>query len=107
MVSTTVGRWWNQARPGCSRSLTVHTLARPGYREDCPNVAKFLSQLVFNIDYENQGMRMIMTDGAEPQDAAKAMMAKSPELLDKWLAGVTTLDGKDGLPVVKAALGMN
>ena len=86
---------------------TVHTLARPGYREDCPNVAKFLSQLVFNIDYENQGMRMIMTDGAAPKDAAKAMMAKSPEMLDKWLAGVTTLDGKDGLPVVKAALGMN
>lgn len=86
---------------------TVHTLSRPGYREDCPNVARFFSQLVFNLDYENQGMRMIMVDGAEPQDAAKAMIARAPAILDGWLAGVTTFDGSEGLPVVKAALGLN
>lgn len=85
---------------------TVHTLSRPGYKDECPNVAKFFSQLVFNVDYENHGMRMITTEGAEPQDAAKAMIAKTPELLDKWLAGVTTIDGKEGLPVVKEALGL-
>ena len=28
------------------------------------------------------------------------------ELLDGWLAGVQTLDGKDGLPAVKAHLGL-
>lgn len=86
---------------------TVHTLSRPGYAEDCPNAARLFSQLVYNIDYENHGMRMVMTDGAEPADAAKAMLAKMPGLLDGWLAGVTTIDGKEGLPVVKAALGIN
>ena len=85
---------------------TVHTLSRPGYKDECPNVAKFFSQLVFNVDYENHGMRMITTDGAEPQDAAKAMIKETPDLLDKWLAGVTTIDGKEGLPVVKEALGL-
>lgn len=83
---------------------TVHTLSRPGYAEDCPNAAKFFSQLVYTLDYENQGMRLIMTDGADPLDAAKAMMVQMPDLLDGWLAGVTTLDGRDALPVVKAAL---
>ncbi len=85
---------------------TVHTLSRPGYAEACPNVAKFFSQLKFTLDYENQGMKMIATDGAEPQAAAKAMMAQMPAMLEGWLAGVTTIDGKDGLPVVKAALGL-
>lgn len=86
---------------------TVHTLSRPGYAEECPNAAKFFSQLVYTLDYENQGMRMIMTDGADPLDAAKAMMVQMPDLLDGWLAGVTTFDGQDALPVVKAALKLN
>jgi len=86
---------------------TVHTLARPGYSADCPNVAKLFSQLIYNIDYENYGMRMIITDGATPKDAAIAMIRKSPELLDGWLAGITTFDGKEALPVVKSALGID
>lgn len=86
---------------------TVHTLSRPGFAAECPNAAKFFSQLAFNLDYENLGMRMIMTDGAEPQDAARAMMARMPQLLDGWLKDVTTIDGEEALPVVKAALSLN
>lgn len=85
---------------------TVHTLSRPGYATECPNVAKLFSKLSFNLEFENQGMAMITRDAAEPQDAARAMIAKEPGLLDGWLKGVTTIDGQDGLPVVKAALGM-
>jgi glycine betaine/proline transport system substrate-binding protein len=86
---------------------TVHTLSRPGFAAECPNAARFFSQLVFNLEYENLGMRMIMTDGAEPQDAARAMMTRMPQLLDGWLKGVTTIDGQEALPVVKTALGLN
>jgi hypothetical protein len=32
-------------------------------------------------------------------------MAQGQPSLDAWLAGVTTFDGKDGLPAVKAASG--
>ncbi len=86
---------------------TVHTIARPGFREECPNAARLFSQLVYNIEYENRGMRMIMTDGAEPVDAARAMISEMPGLLDGWLAGVTTIDGDDGLAAVKAELGLD
>lgn len=34
-------------------------------------------------------------------------LKENPQALDKWRAGVTTLDGKPELPVVKAYLGMH
>ncbi len=85
---------------------TVHTLSRKGYAADCPNAARFFSQLVFDLQYENFGMQKIMGDGMDALEAAKAMMTARPELLESWLADVTTLDGQPGLPAVKAALGL-
>jgi glycine betaine/proline transport system substrate-binding protein len=85
---------------------TVHTLSRKDYAAECPNVAKFFSQLVFDLDYENQGMQKIMGEGLEAPEAAKTMIAARPELLESWLKDVTTLDGQPGLPAVKAALGL-
>jgi len=85
---------------------TVHTLSRRGYAAECPNVAKFFSQLVFDIDYENLGMQMIMGDGILAPEAARAMISERPELLESWLKDVTTIDGQPGLPAVRAALGL-
>lgn len=85
---------------------TVYTIARRGYPEACPNVAKLFAQMKYDIDFENTGMQMVTGDGKEFTDAAKAMLVKRPELLDAWLKDVTTLDGKPALPAVKAALGM-
>jgi glycine betaine/proline transport system substrate-binding protein len=85
---------------------TVHTIARKGYAKDCPNAAKFFTQLVFNIDYENEGMQMVMGDGMELPDASNALMLKHPEMLDLWLKDITTFDGQPALPAVKAALGL-
>jgi glycine betaine/proline transport system substrate-binding protein len=85
---------------------TVHTLSRRGYAAECPNVAKFFSQLVFDINYENLGMQKIMGDGILAPDAAKSMISERPELLESWLKDVTTIDGEPGLPAVQAALGL-
>lgn len=85
---------------------TVHTLSRKGYSAECPNAAKLFSQLVFDLDYENQGMQMIMGDGLDATEAARAMMTARADLLEGWLDGVTTLDGAPALPAVKAALGL-
>ena len=85
---------------------TVRTISRKGYGAECPNVAKFFGNLVFDLDYENIGMQKIMGDGMEAQDAALAMIAADPSKLDKWLDGVTTLSGEPGLPAVKTALGL-
>lgn len=83
---------------------TVRTIVRKGYPDDCANVTKFFSNLVFDIDYENTGMNLIMTDGMEVPAAAKKMMQDNPQKLDTWLKDVTTIDGKPGLEAVKAEL---
>jgi glycine betaine/proline transport system substrate-binding protein len=83
---------------------TVHTLARGGWAAECPNAARFFSQLAFDLDYENLGMQKIMGEGMEGVDAARAMMAARPEMLAAWLDGVTTLSGEPGLAAVQAAL---
>lgn len=85
---------------------TVRTLVRKGYPELCPNVTRFFSNLVFDIDYENAGMNMIMTDGLEPRDAAARMLKAHPEKLEAWLRDVVTFDGKPGLAAIKAELGI-
>jgi glycine betaine/proline transport system substrate-binding protein len=85
---------------------TVRTLVRKGYPEQCANVTKFFSNLVFDINYENTGMNLIMGDGMEVPVAAKKMMAEHPEKLEAWLKDVTTFDGKPGLDAVKTELGL-
>ncbi len=41
-----------------------------------------------------------------PQAAAVKLVKNHPELVDQWLAGVTTFDGGAGAAAVKAHLGM-
>ena len=44
--------------------------------------------------------------GAEGEKAAADWLKANPGVLDKWLAGVTTVDGQDGLAAVKSNLGV-
>ena len=83
---------------------TVRTLSRVGYAAACPNVAHLFKNLVFDIDYENQGMRMITGEGMEADAAAKALLKAHPDKLATWLDGVSTADGKPALEAVRAAL---
>ena len=81
----------------------VYTAIPPSYEKKCPNVYSFLKNLQFTTDIENQVMGPILKK-AKPNVAAKDYLKKNPAVLDKWLAGVTTLDGKPGLDAVKASL---
>ena len=85
---------------------TVHTLAPTGYTEKCPNVGKLLENLTFSLDMENEIMGYMLDDGLDPQAAALMLVKNHPELVDRWLSGVSTMDGKAGSPAVKAHLGM-
>ncbi|MGG7568479.1 choline ABC transporter substrate-binding protein [Rhodovulum sp. DZ06] len=83
---------------------TVYTNTRAGYSAECPNVGKLLSNLEFSLAMENEIMGAILNDKQDPEAAATAWLKANMGVLDGWLAGVTTLDGKDGLAAVKAAL---
>jgi glycine betaine/proline transport system substrate-binding protein len=84
----------------------VHTQVHKGFAEACPNIGKLLDNLTFDIPTENAGMAYIINDSMKPTDAARKVLKANPQLLDPWLAGVTTIDGKDGLAAVKAELGL-
>ncbi len=42
----------------------------------------------------------------DPEEAAADWLRAHPEVLSGWLEGVTTRDGREGLPAVKAVLGI-
>jgi len=85
---------------------TVYTNIRKGYTTECPNVGQFLKNLKFTLTQENEVMGAILDGGKNPDDAAKEWLKTNPGALDPWLAGVTTIDGKDGMAAVKTALGI-
>ncbi|PKA41258.1 choline ABC transporter substrate-binding protein [Rhizobium sullae] len=85
---------------------TVYTNTRAGFVTECPNVGKFVSNLKFTLEMENQIMGKILNDGEDPQDAATEWLKANPTAVEPWLAGVTTKDGKDAAAAVKSGLGL-
>ncbi|MGQ3211002.1 MAG: choline ABC transporter substrate-binding protein [Shinella sp.] len=86
---------------------TIYTNVRKGYTAECPNVGKFLQNLKFSLEMENQVMGKILNDGKDPETAATEWIKANPAAIEPWLAGVTTKDGSgEALPAVKTALGL-
>lgn len=83
---------------------SVYTLTRKGYAEACPGVAKLLSNLTFTQDMENSIMAKVGDKKVTNAVAVKEYLKANPAVLDKWLDGVQTIDGKDALAAVKAKL---
>ncbi len=83
---------------------TVYTNARAGFVEKCPNVGRLLNNLRFSLAGEDAMMSSIMLKHDSPQKAVATWLAAHQDVPKTWLAGVTTFDGKPGLPAVRAKL---
>ncbi|MEZ5831854.1 MAG: glycine betaine ABC transporter substrate-binding protein [Dongiaceae bacterium] len=83
----------------------VNPLTRVGYSAECPNMGKLLSNLEFTLAMESSVMEDIGNNVDGDVAGAKWLKA-NPEVLSKWLDGVTTADGGDGLAAVKKSLGL-
>ena len=83
----------------------IKTLTRPGYSTECTNIGKLLSNLKFDLAMESSIMEAI-DGGAEGEKASADWLKANPAVLEKWLTGVTTVDGQDGLAAVKSQLGV-
>ena len=103
MTYLTGGDDWFGADFGGS---TVATNTRAGYVAECPNVGRFLQNLVFTLAMENEIMAPILDDGADPDETAAAWLTAHPDTLGPWLDGVTTRDGGDAMAAVRGALGL-
>lgn len=82
---------------------TVYTNVRHGYADECPNIGRFLSNLTFTLEIENEVMALILDEGQEPEVAARNWISANPHVLEGWLDGVTTLSGEAALPVAQSA----
>lgn len=83
---------------------TIYTNVRKGYTQECSNVGTLLKNLEFSLEMENALMGAVLNDNEKPEAAATAWLKANPQVLDAWLAGVTSTDGKPAIDVVKAAL---
>ncbi|MDW6091368.1 choline ABC transporter substrate-binding protein [Vibrio rhizosphaerae] len=86
---------------------TIYTNVRKGYTSECPNVGKFLKNLQFTLPMENRVMDDILNQNMKPQQAAKSWLKSNLDVLDQWLEGVTTVDGKPGKAAVVQYLNSN
>ena len=83
---------------------TIYTDVRAGYLAECPNVGALLQNLEFTPEIESQLMAFILDDHLDGAKAASRFLAAHSALLDRWLAGVTTIDGKPGAEAVRRSL---
>ena len=83
----------------------VNTLVANDFLERCPNAGRLLSNLVFSTDIENRLMVPIMGK-VLPSTAAKEFLKQNADLLSRWLVGIKTFDGQDGLPAMRTSLGL-
>lgn len=87
-------------------SATVNTVTRKDFASQCPNLNRFFTQLKFDVPLENAIITRVLDDKQTPEAAARAELAKRPELLNGWLNGVTTRSGQPAQDAVKKALGI-
>ncbi|WP_330219589.1 glycine betaine ABC transporter substrate-binding protein, partial [Pseudomonas sp. EpS/L25] len=83
---------------------TIYTNVRKGYVQECPNVGKLLTNLSFTLDMENQLMDKVLNEKQNANAAAKVWLKAHPQVLDQWLAGVTSRNGEPAAQVAKATL---
>jgi glycine betaine/proline transport system substrate-binding protein len=83
---------------------SVYTNTRQDYVEACPNVGRLLTNMTFTLEMENEVMGAILDGGKKPEQAARDWLAGNSDVLNRWLEGVTTRDGKPALKAAVAAL---
>ena len=72
---------------------TVWTVTTPDYASRCPNVSRLLSNLTFSAEDESRMMQPLL-DHKDAQVSARQWLKDHPQDLQRWLEGVTTVDGK-------------
>lgn len=95
----------DQTFGGSDGTATVWTNIRKGLPKDNPNVAKLFKNMTFPVSMMNQIMTSVHKDTTLGLDRAGLKWLKAnPAVYQKWLEGVTTIDGKPGAAAFKALL---
>lgn len=82
-------------------AATVSTVTAPDYAARCPNANRLLTGLRFTSAQEAELMQPIMQRKA-PAQVARDWVKANPQVVEAWLAGVTTFDGQPASPALVA-----
>lgn len=86
---------------------TVYTVATSGYTERCGNVGRFLEQYRYTVEEQSLAGGFVINEDLSTREAGLRLIEERPELLERWLDGVTTADGsEDAVAVVRESLGL-
>ena len=88
--------------PGLEKWLSLNA----DYAKSCPNTDQLVKNMHFTPAMEDSIMDDILNAKAEPDAAAAKYLKANPAVIDAWLAGVTTADGKPGAAAVKSSVGL-
>ncbi|MGE8412925.1 MAG: choline ABC transporter substrate-binding protein [Pseudomonas sp.] len=75
---------------------TVWTVTAPNYAQTCPNVSRLLANLTFSAEDESRMMQPLL-DHKDALESARQWLKEHPQDQQRWLAGVTTFDGKPAI----------
>ena len=78
----------------------IRVLTRKGLESDDPNLTKFLSQITVDATTASQWIDAYGPQKKPAKDIASAWVAENKDTITKWLDGVKTADGKDGVAAV-------
>jgi glycine betaine/proline transport system substrate-binding protein len=78
----------------------VYTTARAGWAAECPNAGKLASQMKFTVPMVGAMMSPVLKDGKDPKVVATEWVKANGETINKWLDGVTTMEGGDAKAAV-------
>lgn len=85
-------------------SATVYSVQSVKFPQRCPNAARLISNMKFDVNMESELMGDILAK-KDPVESARAWIARNPQWLDTWLDGVKTFDGKDAKAAAIAHFG--
>ncbi|MDM8348813.1 choline ABC transporter substrate-binding protein [Pseudomonas sp. sp1636] len=82
-------------------AASVSTVTAPDFAQRCPNADRLLTGLRFTSAQEAELMQPIMAREA-PDQVARSWIKANPEVVEGWLAGVTTFAGSSAAAAIAA-----
>jgi glycine betaine/proline transport system substrate-binding protein len=86
-------------------SSTVYTAARPELKEEAPNFQKFLEQFEVNSEIQSKWILEYQKKERDMEVVAEEWINNNPEVVQEWVKGMTTVDGRDAQEVLAEKFG--
>ncbi len=82
----------------------VKTMARVGLKKDIPNVYKLFTQFKVTPKIQNEWINKFSHEKNKPEDVSEEWIKDNMDIVDQWVYGVTSADGKRARDVIRKAL---